>query len=156
MHPSAALPMGRHPTLPLATISLSFPPLDGEDHPATETIPEITLEDRQCCQHRNVLVNCIDADARLSRKKRLRRERHAQVRACLTALPCHPTPPEPRLSSPRFRTECNRQRRSHANRLPRPHAQPIIHRSVDRRRRARMYTVFGVLSWYDASRHALR
>ena len=124
MRPSATLPMGRHPTLPLATISLSFPPLDGEDYPATETIPEITLEDRQaqtCCQHRNALVSCIDADARLPRKKTLRRECHAQVRACLTALPCYPTPPEPR-----FRTDRDRQRHFHAQKLPWPHAQPVI------------------------------
>ena len=106
MRPSAALPMGRHPTLPLATISLSFPPLNGEDHPATETIPEITLEDRQsqrCCQHRISLVSCLDADARLSREKTLRRERQAPVRSRLTALQCHPNPTKPRLSSSRFR-----------------------------------------------------
>ena len=93
--PSAALPMGRHTTLPHATISLSFPPLDGEDHSATETILEITLEDRQasrCCQHRNSLVSCLDADARLSREKTLHRERQAPVRARLTALPCHHNP----------------------------------------------------------------
>ena len=129
MRPSAALPMGRHPTLPLATVSLSFPPLDGEDHSATETIPEITLEDRQaqrCCHYRNALVSCLDYDARLSRKKTLRRERQAQVRARLTALPFHPTPPEPRLSLPCFRTDRDRQRHSHAHKLPWPHAQPVI------------------------------
>ena len=57
-------------------------PLDGEDHTATETIPEITLEDRQaqrCCQNRNSLVSCLDADARLFREKTLRRERQAQA-----------------------------------------------------------------------------
>ena len=129
MRPSAALPMGRHPTLPLATVSLSFPPLDGKDHSATETIPEITLEDRQaqrCCHYRNALVSCLDYDARLSRKKTLRRERQAQVRARLTALPFHPTPPEPRLSSPCFRTDRDRQCHSHAHKLPWPHAQPVI------------------------------
>ena len=41
-------------------------------------------------------------------------------------LPCHPTPPEPRLSSPRFRTDRDRQRHSHAHKLPWPHAQPVI------------------------------
>ena len=118
MSPLAALPMGRHPTLPLATISLSFPPLDGEDHPATETIPEITLEDRQsqrCCQHLISLVSCLDADARLSREKTLRRERQAPVRSRLAALQCHPNPPKPCLSSPRFRTDRGRQRRSNVN-----------------------------------------
>ena len=133
MRPSAALPMGRHPTLPLATVSLSFPPLDGEDHSATETIPEITLEDRQaqrCCHYRNALVSCLDYDARLSRKKTLRRERQAQVRAHLTALPFHPTPPEPRLSSPCFRTDRDRQCHSHAHKLPWPHAQPVIARTT--------------------------
>ena len=32
----------------------------------------------------------------------------------------------PRLSSPRFRTDRGRQRRSHANWLSWPHAQPVI------------------------------
>ena len=106
MRPSAALPMGRHSTSPLATISLSFPPLDGEDHPVTEIIPEITLEDRQaqrCCQHRNSLFSSLDADARVSREKTLRRERRAPVRSRLAALQCPPNPPKPRLSSSRFR-----------------------------------------------------
>ena len=106
-----------------------LPLLDGEDHPATETVPEITLEDRQsqrCCQHLISLVSCLDADVRLSRKKSLRRERQAQVRARLTALPFHPTPPEPRLSSPCFRTDRDRQCHSHAHKLPWPHAQPVI------------------------------
>ena len=35
-------------------------------------------------------------------------------------------PPDPRLSSPRFRIYRNRQRRSHANWLSWPHAQPVI------------------------------
>ena len=35
-------------------------------------------------------------------------------------------PPDPRLSSPRFRIDRNRQRRSHANWLSWPHAQPVI------------------------------
>ena len=84
-----------------------FPSLDG-DHPATETIPEITLKNCQaqrCCRHRNALVSGIDADARLSRKKTLCCECHVQVRACLTALPCH---------------------HSHAHKLPLSHAQPVI------------------------------
>ena len=89
--------------------------------------------------------------------------------------------PNPRLSSPRFRTDRGRQRRSNANWLSWPHAQPVIGeddvlaaasppylpmRQQDvihslivfghQRRRARMYTVFGALSRYDGSRHALR
>ena len=89
--------------------------------------------------------------------------------------------PNPRLSSPRFRTDRGRQCRSNANWLFWPHTQPVIseddvlaaasppylpRRQQDvihslivfghQRRRARMYTVLGALSRYDASRHALR
>ena len=42
MRLSTALPMGRHLTAPLVTITLSFSPL-GEDGPTAET----TLEDRR-------------------------------------------------------------------------------------------------------------
>ena len=47
MCPSATLPMGRHPTVPLVTVTLSFSPLDGEGLPTTETTPEATLGDRR-------------------------------------------------------------------------------------------------------------
>ena len=39
--------MGQHLTVPLVTIPLTIPPLDGEDRPAMETTLEITLEDRR-------------------------------------------------------------------------------------------------------------
>jgi hypothetical protein len=39
MCPSAALPMGQHLAVPLVIIPLTFPPLDGEDRPTSETAP---------------------------------------------------------------------------------------------------------------------
>ena len=98
-------------------------------------------------------------------------------------VPREPASLNPCLSSPRFRTDRGRQRRSHANRLSWPHAQPVIDKDGvlpaapplylpmhqqdiiytilycvlrHRRQRARMYTVFGGLSQYVASQHALR
>ena len=95
MCPSAALAMGRHPTVPLVTITLSFYPLDGEGLPTTETTPEATLEDRRntrCYLRQEAHASGSDADARRSRETTtLHRKRQAQVHALRSALPCPPT-----------------------------------------------------------------
>ena len=94
MRPSAVLPMGQHLTVPLVTIPLTIPPLDGEDRPATETTLETTLEDRRSTKTLSV-SECPcqrpQRHARRFREKTLHCEGQAQVRARRSAPPCHPT-----------------------------------------------------------------
>ena len=94
MCPSAVLPMGQHLTVPLVTIPLTIPPLDGEDRPAMETTLETTLEDRRSTKTLSA-SECPcqrpQRHARRFREKTLHCEGQAQVRARRSAPPCHPT-----------------------------------------------------------------